>query len=74
MRDKASGREYLLEFVVQGAYVRCCAIDPVTGIEAVAVGAASASKEELSRLAVRKLEYVLAKKLGGEPPRGGTLA
>ena len=73
MKSKGSGKEYLLEFVVQGAYVRCCAIDPLTGTEAVAVGAASASKEELSRLAVRKLEYVLAKKLGGGPPSGGTL-
>jgi hypothetical protein len=70
----AGSKEYLLEFVVQGSYVRCCAIDPVTGVEAVAVGAASASKEELSRLAIRKLEYVLAKKLGGPPSGGGTLA
>ena len=73
----SSGKEYLLEFVVQGSYVRCCAIDPITGMEAVAVGAASASKDELSRLAIRKLEYVIAKKLGGgSPPSsgGGTLA
>lgn len=69
----SGGKEYLLEFVVQGSYVRCCAIDPVTGVEAVAVGAASASKDELSRLAIRKLEYVLAKKLGGPPSGGGTL-
>jgi len=37
MKSKGSGKEYLLEFVVQGAYVRCCAIDPITGTEAVAV-------------------------------------
>ena len=73
-RQRASGeKEYLLEFVVQGSYVRCCAIDPVTGVEAVAVGAASASKDELSRLAIRKLKYVLAKKMGGPPSGGGTL-
>jgi len=64
-----SGKEYLVEFIVQGAYVRVAAIDPDTGTEAIAVGAASASKEELRRLAVRKLEYVLAKKKG-EPPKG----
>ncbi len=63
---------------MRGAYVRVCAVDPITGIEAVAVGAASASKDELSRLAVRKLEYVIAKKLGdpnepgGTPPRGSS--
>jgi hypothetical protein len=60
----STGREVLIEFVVQGAYVRVAAIDAETGTEAVAVGAASASKEELTRLAVRKLEYVLAKKRG----------
>lgn len=67
MRDKKTGKEYLLEFIQQGAYVRCCAIDPVTGTEAVSVGAASASRDELSRLAIRKLEYVMAKKRGGGP-------
>lgn len=70
-RRGTSGKEYLVEFMVQGAYVRVCAIDPDTGTEAVAVGAASASKDELSRLAVRKLEYVLAKKRGDTPPDGG---
>ena len=74
-----TGKEYLIEFIVQGAYVRVCAIDPETGVEAVSVGAASASKDELSRLAVRKLEYVLAKKKGASPsddedPSGGTFA
>ncbi len=53
MKPKGSGKEYLPEFVVQGAYVRCCAIDPVSGIEAVAVGAALASKKELSRALLR---------------------
>ena len=74
-----SGKEYLIEFIVQGAYVRVCAIDPETGVEVVSVEAASASKDELSRLAVRKLEYVLAKKKGtlpddDEEPSGGTFA
>ena len=74
-----AGKEYLIEFIVQGAYVRVCAIDPETGVEAVSVGAASATKDELSRLAVRKLEYVLAKRRGDSPsddeePSGGTFA
>lgn len=66
------GREYLLEFHRQGSYVRVAAIDPVSGTEAVLVGAASASKEELSRLAVQKLQYVMERKFGapGVPPKG----
>ena len=59
---KHESHEYLLEFQRQGAYVRVAALDPVTGIEAVMVGAASASKDELSRLAVQKLKYVIARK------------
>ena len=60
--------------------MRVCAVDPITGMEAVVVGAASASKDELSRLAVNKLEYLIAKKLGpddpepGQTPPRGTLA
>ena len=61
---KKDSREYLLEFQRQGSYVRVAALDPVTGIEAVMVGAASASKDELSRLAIQKLKYVIARKQG----------
>lgn len=57
-----AGAEYLLEFVRQGAYMRIAAIDPATGIEVVTVGDANRSKQELSRVAVQKLEYVLKKK------------
>lgn len=76
------GREYLLEFQRQGSYVRVAAIDPVSGTEAVLVGAASASKDELSRLAVQKLQYVMERKFGTpkandkpakKPPPSGTL-
>lgn len=54
--------EYLLEFIRQGAYVRVAAVDPATNTEIVLVGSASASKQELTRLAVQKLEYVLSRK------------
>ena len=54
-------REYLIEFHQVGRYVKVSAIDPITNTEVVLVGAASATQSELSRLAVRKLEYVLAK-------------
>lgn len=42
--------------------MRVAAVDPATNTEIVLVGSASASKQELTRLAVQKLEYVLAKK------------
>lgn len=57
----SSGPEYLLEFVRQGGYVRVAALDPVTGTEVVTVGDAKRSKKELTRIAVRKLEFVLKK-------------
>ena len=59
---KKDSREYLLEFQRQGSYVRVAALDPATSTEIVMVGSAAASRDELTRLAVRKLEYVLAKK------------
>ncbi len=63
-------REYLLEFQQVGRYVKVSAIDPVTNIEVSIVGDAAATKAELERVAIRKLEYVLRKKLGIENPGG----
>lgn len=60
-RRSAGNSEVLLEFVQQGSFVRVAAVDPVTNTEVVLVGSASATKQELTRLAVKKLEYVLAK-------------
>lgn len=65
MRHSES-REYLLEFQQVGKYVKVSAIDPVTNIEVSIVGAASATEAELKRVAVRKLEYVIRKKLGDQ--------
>ena len=45
-----------------GDYVKVSAIDPVTRREASIVGDPAAGKEALSRLAVRKLLYVMKKK------------
>ena len=52
---------YLIEFHHIGAYVKVSVIDPVTNTEASIVGDPRASEAELTRLAVRKLEYVLKK-------------
>lgn len=54
----------LLEFQRVGALVKVSAIDPVTNTEVVVQGPASASQEQLSRTAIAKLRYVLAKKQG----------
>jgi hypothetical protein len=55
-------REILIEFVVQGAYVKVTAIDSVTGLEASIVGPAGASQAALAQAAKRKLEYVAKKR------------
>ena len=52
---------YLLEFIRVANNVKVTACDPDTGIEAVIVGPASASKKELSDLAIKKLLYVMRK-------------
>jgi hypothetical protein len=53
-------REFLIEFVRQGAYMRVAAVDSATGTEAVIVGPANAARADLEALAVRKLERLLA--------------
>lgn len=57
--------EYLVEFQQVGNTVKVSAVDPVTNIEVSIVGDPAASQDELIRVAVQKLEYVLAKKAGG---------
>jgi len=54
--------DILVEFMVQGAFVKVTAIDPVTGLEASIVGPANASQRILAEQARRKLEYVAKKK------------
>ena len=57
-----SGREVILEFQAIGNSVKVTAIDSLTLVEVSIVGAASAGEETLKRTAIRKLEYVLAKR------------
>ncbi len=58
----------LLEFYRVGDYVKVSAIDPQTLVEVSAVGTPHMTKSELTQLAIRKLEYVLAKR-GDDPDR-----
>ena len=63
------GREVLIEFHQIGNSVKVTAVDPVTAVEVLIVGAANASQEMLKRLAVRKLDYVLEKQKKGSVAR-----
>ncbi len=53
--------EYLIEFKQVGNSIKVTAIDPVSGTEVSIVGDPKASQDELSRVAVDKLLYVLKK-------------
>ena len=53
---------YIIEFTQVGGSVKVTAVDPKTMTEVSIVGAPGYSQEFLSRQAVKKLEYVLAKR------------
>jgi hypothetical protein len=53
---------YIIEFHHVGNSVKVSAMDPATLTEVSIVGAPSVSDAELTRLVVRKLEYMLAKR------------
>jgi len=62
-RGQVRLKQVFFEFVRVGQVVKVNAIDPETGIEVSMVGDAKASSDTLKRLATRKLEYVIAKRL-----------
>jgi hypothetical protein len=65
-----SGEEgYIIEFHRIGNAVKVSAMDPATLTEVSIVGAPGVGDSELTRLVVRKLEYMLAKR--GTNPRNG---
>ena len=53
---------YIIEFHRVGNAVKVTAMDPATLTEVSMVGTPSAGDAELTRLVVRKLEYMLAKR------------
>lgn len=57
-----AAREIIFEFVRVGAALKVIAVDPETGTEAVLVADVATGEGELTRLARRKLDYVLAKR------------
>jgi phage head maturation protease len=66
---------YIIEFHQIGNVVKVSAMDPRTLIEVSMVGAPNAGDAELTRLVVRKLEYMIAKRtreLSGGDQGGGS--
>ncbi len=63
--------EVYFEFQRIGAYVKVTAIDPDTLVEVSVTGAATATEAQLKQLALRRLEFVLAKRRGGQGTGGG---
>lgn len=61
-RDRKGGKEVLLEFQRIGNAVKVVAVDPESLVEVTIMGPSGAGEEALTRVAVRKLEYVLSKR------------
>jgi len=61
--SRAPQREVLLEFTVVGAFAKVSAIDPVSKVEVSITGPALADRAALEAAAVRKLDYVLKRKV-----------
>lgn len=59
MKKTDNGPEYLIEFITVGKSMKVTAFDPVTMKEVSMMGAPRVSRAELSRLAIRKLRYVI---------------
>lgn len=57
-----AGEEVYLEFIPHGSVVKVCAVCARTGTEVSILGPASSGQEALSRTAVRKLRYVMARR------------
>jgi len=53
---------YIIEFHRVGNAVKVTALDPATLVEVSMIGPPNAGDTELTRLVVRKLEYMLAKR------------
>jgi hypothetical protein len=62
---------YIIEFHRIGNAVKVSAIDPATLTEVSMMGAATVGEAELTRLVVRKLEYMIAKRAAQGEPQGG---
>jgi hypothetical protein len=60
---------YIIEFHQIGNVVKVSAMDPHTLVEVSMVGDPNAGNAELTRLVVRKLEFMIAKRAAGAGPK-----
>lgn len=60
-----AAREVIVEFRRIGNAVKVTAVDPVSLVEVSIVGSPATSEAELSRVAIRKLDYVLNRRPDG---------
>ena len=70
MGTRGAVAETLFEMRRVGSYIRCSAIDPETGIEAVVTGPANSPGDSLRLAARRKLEYLIARHRAEGPGAG----
>ena len=66
MSGLSGEREVIFEFTRVGTALKVTAVDAASGIEASIIGDPAAGERALKRLALRKLEYVLAKQRRGD--------
>ena len=52
---------FLVEFTPVGSSVKVCAVDPLTGLEAVIIGSSLTPSHMLAEAAVRKLKALLGR-------------
>ncbi|MCR9214907.1 MAG: serine hydroxymethyltransferase [Proteobacteria bacterium] len=64
MSSKEQNGEYIIEFQQHGKSVKVSAVDTATMTEVSIIGPSNAGREELQRLAIQKLLFVLNKKAG----------
>lgn len=57
-------KSYYIEYITIDHQVKATAIDPETGLEATVIAPSTATRKELSSLAIKKLQYVIKKNQG----------
>lgn len=60
-RDSGGLDGFLVEFTPVGSSVKVCAVDPLTGLEAVIVGSSLTPSHLLANAAVRKLKTLMGR-------------
>ena len=61
MSDDTDLEGFLVEFTPVGSSVKVCAVDPLTGLEAIVVGSSLTPSQTLAAMAVRKLKGLLGR-------------